>query len=192
MAQSDPPNITQLLQDWRLGDQSALDKLMPLVHSELHRLAHKYMAHEQRGHTLQTTALVNEAYIRLIDAQCMDWKGRSHFFAISASLMRRILVEFARKRNSDKRGKGTLQLELNEASVALPCRRKDIEALDNALTALASFDPRSARIVELRFFGGLTVEETAEVMKISDKTVMRDWQAARIWLMREMIRGRRP
>lgn len=191
MKRDSPINVTQLLQNWRLGDRSALDKLMPLVYSELHRLAHKYMVREQAGHTLQTTALVNEAYVRLIDAQRVDWKDRSHFFAISASLMRRILVEFARSRNSDKRGKGEPQLELNEASLAMPNRNEDIVGLDDALTALADIDPRSAKVVELRFFGGLTVKETAEVLKISDKTVMRDWETARIWLMRELKRGRR-
>jgi RNA polymerase sigma factor (TIGR02999 family) len=184
-------NVTQLLQDWRLGDKSALNKLMPLVYAELHRLAHRYMVREQSGHTLQTTALVNEAYVRLIDAQHVDWKDRSHFFAISASLMRRILVEFARSRNSDKRGKGTLHLELDAALEVLASRNEDIVGLDDALTALAEIDARSAKVVELRFFGGLTVEETAEVLSISDKTVMRDWETAKIWLMRELKGGRR-
>jgi RNA polymerase sigma-70 factor, ECF subfamily len=184
-------NVTQLLQDWRLGDQSALDKLMPLVYEELHRLAHKYMAREQSGHTLQTTALVNEAYVRLIDAQHVDWKDRSHFFAISASLMRRILVDFARSRNSDKRGKGNFHLELDAALEVLANRNTDIVGLDDSLTALADIDPRAAEVVELRFFGGLTVEETAKVLNISDKTVMRDWETAKIWLMRELKSGRR-
>jgi RNA polymerase sigma factor (TIGR02999 family) len=184
-------NVTQLLQDWRLGDQSALNKLMPLVYAELHRLAHRYMVREQSGHTLQTTALVNEAFVRLIDAQHVDWKDRSHFFAISASLMRRILVDFARSRNSDKRGEGTLHLELDAALEVLASRNEDIVGLDDALTALAEIDARSAKVVELRFFGGLTVEETAEVLSISDKTVMRDWKTAKVWLMRELKRGRR-
>jgi RNA polymerase sigma factor (TIGR02999 family) len=191
MNQNALPNVTQLLQDWRLGDQSALNKLMPLVYNELHRLAHNYMLREQRDHTLQTTALVNEAYIRLIDAQSVDWKGRAHFFAIAASLMRRVLVDFARMRNSDKRKVDAPPLELNEALMVLPDRNRDIVALDDALTALADFDPRSAKVVELRFFGGLTMEETAEVLNISDKTVMRDWDAAKIWLMREIKRGKR-
>jgi RNA polymerase sigma-70 factor, ECF subfamily len=191
MDQSAPRNLTKLLQDWRLGKQSALDKLMPLVHSELHRLAHRYMIREHKGHTLQTTALVNEAYIRLIDAQHIDWKGRSHFFAISAGLMRRILVEFARTRDSDKRGNGAPELELNEQSLISPRRGNDIMALDDALTALASLDARAAKVVELRFFGGLTVKETAEVLQISDKTVIRDWETAKVWLMREIKHGRR-
>jgi RNA polymerase sigma-70 factor, ECF subfamily len=191
MNQDTSTNVTQLLQDWRLGDQSALNKLMPLVYAELHRLAHRYMAREQSGHTLQTTALVNEAYVRLIDAQHVDWKDRSHFFAISAGLMRRILVDFARSRNSDKRGKGTLHLELDAALEVLANRNEDIVGLDDALTALAEIDARSAKVVELRFFGGLTVEETAEVLSVSDKTVMRDWETAKVWLMREFRRGRR-
>jgi RNA polymerase sigma-70 factor, ECF subfamily len=191
MNQNASTNITQLLQNWRLGDQSALDRLMPLVHSELHRLAHHYMLREQRDHPLQTTALVNEAYIRLIDAKNIDWKDRSHFFAISASIMRRVLVDFARARNSDKRRIDLPKLELNEALTVSTSRSGNIVALDDALTALASFDPRSAKVVELRFFGGLTVEETAEVLNISDKTVMRDWEMAKIWLMREIKRGKR-
>ena len=164
---------------------------MPLVYGELHRLAHRYMVREQSGHTLQTTALVNEAYVRLIDAQHVDWKDRSHFFAISASLMRRVLVDFARSRNSDKRGNGGTPIELDEAIINLPDRNEDIVRLDDALNALAGMDPRSAKVVELRFFGGLTVKETAEVLNISDKTVMRDWETAKVWLMRELRHGSR-
>jgi RNA polymerase sigma factor (TIGR02999 family) len=191
MNQDSSISVTQLLQDWRLGDHSALHKLIPLVYGELHRLAHKYMAREQSGHTLQTTALVNEAYVRLIDAQHVDWKDRSHFFAISANLMRRILVDFARSRNSDKRGSGNFHLELDAALEVLVNQNEDIVGLDNALTALADIDPRSAKVVELRFFGGLTIEEAAEVLSISDKTVMRDWKTAKVWLKRELKRGRR-
>lgn len=186
MSENAPLNVTQLLRDWRFGDRSALDKLMPLVYGELHRLAHRYMGREQPGHTLQTTALVNEAYMRLVDAQRVDWKDRSHFFAISANLMRRILVEFARSRDSGKRGKSKYRLELNEATMIPHDRNENIVALDDALTALAGIDQRSAEVVELRFFGGLTVKETAEVLKISDKTVMRDWETAKIWLKREL------
>jgi RNA polymerase sigma factor (TIGR02999 family) len=186
MSEQSPLNVTQLLHDWRLGDHSALDRLMPLVYGELRRLAHRYMAREQSDHILQTTALVNEAYIRLVDAQRVNWKDRSHFFAISANLMRRILVEFARSRDAGKRGKSRYCVELNDATMVPQNGNEDIVALDDALRALAGIDARSAKIVELRFFGGLTVKETAEVLKISDKTVMRDWATAKIWLKREL------
>jgi len=183
-----PHEVTLLLKDWRRGDQDALDRLIPLVERELHRLAHCYMARE-RGLTLQTTALVNEAYLRLIDAREVEWKDRVHFFSISANLMRRILVEFARARRSKKRGGEGHKIEFDEALIASPERNADLVAVDEALERLATFDERAAKVVELRFFGDLSVEETAEALGVSDKTVMRDWQLAKVWLLRELKRG---
>jgi RNA polymerase sigma-70 factor, ECF subfamily len=159
---------------------------MPLVYKELHRLAHIYMAQEKPGHTLITTALVNEAYLRLVELKRVQWQDRAHFFAVSARMMRRILVEFARARRSQKRGGETRQVELDEAMIPSINPDTDLIALDEALNALAAIDPREARVVELRFFGGLTVEETSEVMGISDKTVMRDWELAKVWLLHEL------
>ncbi len=167
-----PKEITRLLVAWGDGDESALEELTPLVHEELHRLAHHYMGHERPGHTLQTTALVNEAYVRLIDWKNVRWQNRAHFFAVSAQLMRRILVDFARSRGYQKRGGGALQV-----------------SLDEALNALAALDERKSKVIELRFFGGLSVEETAEVLKVSPETVMRDWRLAKVWLLREMTGG---
>ncbi len=181
--------LTTLLHAWRNGDQRALDKLVPLVYDELHRLAHRYMLRERAGHTLQTTAIVNEAYLRLIDAQQVEWKDRAHFFAISANLMRRILVEFARSRGRNKRGGDVRKVELDEALVGSPRRGTDLVALDDALTALATMDERKAKVIELRFFGGLSVEETAEVLNVSPDTVMRDWRLAKVWLWRELKHG---
>ena len=181
--------VTQLLQNWCRGDQAALDKLVPLVYDELHRLAHIYMVRERPGHTLQTSALVNEAYLRLIDANQVQWQDRTHFFAISANVMRRILVQFARSRGSRKRGGGAGQLHLDEALIPSPERDADLVALDDALTALAAIDPREAKVVELRFFGGMSVEETAEVLQLSGMTVKRDWNHARAWLLQELKRG---
>ena len=181
--------VTQLLQAWRSGDQGALDKLMPLVYGELHRLAHRYMLREHGNNTLQTTAVVNEAYLRLNDAQHIEWKDRAHFFAISANLMRRILVEFARSRGRYKRGGDVRKVELDEALVLAPQRGADLVALDDALTALAAVDERKAKIIELRYFGGLSVEETAEVLHVGPDTVMRDWRLAKVWLLREMKHG---
>jgi RNA polymerase sigma factor (TIGR02999 family) len=178
--------VTLLLQEWRRGDQAALDKLVPLVYQELHRLAHMYMAHERLDHTLRTTALVNEAYVRLIELKQVQWQDRVHFFAISATMMRRVLVEFARSRRSRKRGGEVQRLEFDEAAIPPVKPDADLIALDDALNALAAIDPRGARVVELRFFGGLTVDETAEVLGISDKTVMRDWELARVWLLHEL------
>jgi RNA polymerase sigma-70 factor (ECF subfamily) len=166
-----------------------MDRLVPLVYAELHRLAHIYMAQEKSGHTLQTSALVNEAYIRLIDASRVEWKDRAHFFAISANVMRRILVEFARSRRSVRRGGDPEKVEFEEAIVSPRERNPDLVALDDALTALAEVDAREAKVVELRFFGGLSVEETAEVLKVSGRTVMRDWDHARLWLLKELERG---
>ena len=189
MAVQPQREVTQLLQAWRAGDQAALDQLMPVVYVEMHRLAHIYMRRERPGHTLQTSALINEAYIRLIDATQVEWKDRAHFFAISANVMRRILVEFARSRRSARRGADPETVELKEGIVSARERSSDLVALDDALTALAEVDPREAKVVELRFFGGLSVEETAEVLKVSGRTVMRDWDHARIWLLRELQRG---
>ena len=181
-----PNEITRLLTAWTDGDQSALEKLVPLVESELHRLAHHYMGRERPGHTLQTSALVNEAYIRLIDWKNVRWQNRAHFFAVSAQLMRRILVDFARDRNYLKRGGGALQVSLAEAE-SLPLERSDdLVALDEALAKLSQFDDRKGRVVELRFFGGLSVKEVAEVLKVSEETVMRDWRLAKVWLLREL------
>jgi RNA polymerase sigma factor (TIGR02999 family) len=184
-----PQEVTQLLQAWCRGEQSALNKLMPLVYAELHRLAHIYMVRERPGHTLQTSALVNEAYLRLIDANRVEWQDRAHFFAISANVMRRILVEFARSRRSGRRGGDAVKLEFEEGLVSPAERGSDLIALDDALSALAEIDPREAKVVELRFFGGLSVEETAEVLKVSGRTVMREWDHAKLWLLKELQRG---
>jgi RNA polymerase sigma factor (TIGR02999 family) len=178
--------VTQLLQSWSEGNQEALDKLVPLVHAELHRLARHYMSNERPGHTLQTTELVNEAYVRLIDWKNVRWQNRAHFFGVAAQIMRRILVDFARSRASAKKGGGTQYVSLSEAMTISPERGEDLIALDDALESLAELDSRKSRIVELRFFGGLSVEETAEVLKISARTVMRDWGLAQAWLYREL------
>lgn len=184
--EKEPPcgDVSNLLRAWTDGDQGALEKLTPIVYDELHRLARYYMAGERSGHSLQTTALVNEAYIRLTDYKRMRWENRAHFFAVSAQLMRRILVDHAR-RNNLKRGAGVQHVSLDDTAVVGE-RDQDLVALDGALEALARFDSRKSQVVELRFFGGLSVEETAEVLKISVVTVMRDWSAARAWLYREM------
>ena len=192
MTGQSPREVTCLLQAWCSGDQNALKELTPLVYGELHRLAHRYMLRERVGHTLQTTALVNEAYLKLIDASKVPWQNRAHFFAISAGLMRRILVDFARTRGSRKRGGDVRKLELDESRVAAPERNSDLIALDSALTSLAAIDPRQARVVELRYFGGLEVEETAEVLGISPRTVKREWAVAKLWLLREMKQGVEP
>ncbi|HET6647503.1 MAG TPA: sigma-70 family RNA polymerase sigma factor [Pyrinomonadaceae bacterium] len=184
-----PKEITQLLIAWGDGDQSALEELAPLVHSELHRLAHHYMSREHPGHTLQTSALINEAYIRLINWKDVRWQNRSHFFAVSAQLMRRILVDFARDRQYLKRGGGAVQVSLAEAAALTVERSHDLLALDEALSALTDLDPRKGQMVEMRFFGGLTIEEVAEVLKISEETVIRDWRVAKVWLLRELGRG---
>jgi len=178
---------SSLLRAWSNGDESALDKLMPLVYDELHRLAHRYMARERAGdHTLQTTALVNEAYLRLIDAHKVQWQDRVHFFAIAAKLMRRILVDFARTRGYQKRGGDVRKVTLDEELVVSLEPDQDLVRLDDALNALAEFDARKARVVELRYFGGLSVDETAEVLKVVPITVMRDWNMAKLWLLKEL------
>ncbi|MGH9405357.1 MAG: sigma-70 family RNA polymerase sigma factor [Terriglobia bacterium] len=184
-----PHEVTALLQAWSEGEQGALDRLMPVVYHELHRLARRYMARERPGHTLQTTALVNEAYVRLVDSAQAGWQSRAHFFAISAQVMRRILVDWARSRRAMKRGADVRPLELDEALVTAEGPRADLVALDDALKTLATVDPRKSQVVELRFFGGLSVEETAEVLKISAETVMRDWKMAKSWLRRELSHG---
>ena len=178
-------DITTLLKAWSEGDQTALEKLTPIVYKELHRLAGRYMKGERPGHSLQTTALVNEAYMRLVDYKRMEWQNRAHFFAVSAQLIRRILVEHARRRNL-KRGAGFRHISLDEVAVTGRGRSSDLVALDDAMKALARMDPRKERVVEMRFFGGLSVEETAEVLKVSTVTVMRDWSNAKAWLYREL------
>lgn len=183
--------VTDLLQAWSDGDQTALEQLMPLVYTELHRLAKRYMHRERSGHTLQTTALINEAYLRLIERSHTRWENRAHFFAISAQLMRQILVDFARSRRSRKRGGEEFQVSLGEALPVAVKRDADLVALDDALQALAAIDARKSRIVELRFFGGLSEEETAEALKISPATVRRDWKVAKVWLLRELKKGQK-
>jgi RNA polymerase sigma-70 factor, ECF subfamily len=170
--------VSGLLRAWSGGDRDALDKLTPIVYDELHRLARRYMRRERTGHILQTTALVNEAYMRLVDYKNMKWQNRAHFFAVSAQLMRRILVEHARRRNL-KRGRGVQHVSLEETAIVDGERDTDLMALDDAMVALARLDPRKVQVVELRFFGGLSVEETAEVLKVSPVTVMRDWSTAK-------------
>ena len=179
-------HVTGMLLAWRLGDETALEKLMPLVYGELKRLAHHYLKGERAGHVLQTTDLVNEAYLRLIDARRVQWQNRAHFFALAASLMRRVLVDIARKRNFQKRGGGAMQVSLNKALPLGQQRGPDLVALDDALQTLAEFDPRKCKVVELRFFGGLSVKETAVVLQVSQDTVMRDWSLARAWLLNQL------
>jgi RNA polymerase sigma factor (TIGR02999 family) len=181
-----PAAITRLLVGWRGGDQAALEQLIPLVHDELRRLARRHMAHERVGHTLQATALVNEAFVRLIDVQQVKWQDRAHFFAMSSRLMRRILVDFARSKGYQKRGGGAQKVSFDEALVVTNEAGHDLVGLDDALNALAAFDSRKAQVVEMRFFGGLSVEETAEALKVSVDTVMRDWKLAKAWLLREL------
>jgi RNA polymerase sigma-70 factor (ECF subfamily) len=177
-----------LLRAWSDGDRDALDRLTPIVYDELHRLARHYMKRERPGHSLQTTALVNEAYIRLVDYKRMQWQNRAHFFAVSAQLMRRILVEHARRHNL-KRGGGVPHVSLEETAMVGIDRAANMVALDDAMDQLARLDPRKVQVVEMRFFGGLSVEETAEVLKVSPVTVMRDWSTAKAWLYREMAGG---
>jgi RNA polymerase sigma-70 factor (ECF subfamily) len=184
-----PHEVTQLLKDWSSGNQAALDKLTPLIYEELHRLAHQYMRRENPGHVLQTSALVNEAYLRLIDQKQVQWENRAHFFGIAAQLMRRILIDYARKRNNARRGGGARHVPLDEALIALHEQAADVLALDEALNNLTTIDLRQSQIVEQRFFGGLSIEETAEVLKVSPGTVMREWTFAKAWLQREMTRA---
>jgi len=186
MAVPSSVEVTQLLLAWSQGEPTALEKLVPLVHAELSRLVHHYMAGERTGHTLQTTALVNEAFLRLVDSSQVRWQNRAHFMAVSAQLMRRILVDFARSRNYLKRGAGAQQVPLDEAMVISEAPDLDVVELDRALVALAVVDARKSQVVELRFFGGLTEEEAAEVLKVSPETVRRDLRLAKTWLLREM------
>lgn len=181
--------LTQLLIDWSNGDRAALDKLMPLIDAELRRLAHRYMNRERAGHTLQTTALVNEAFLRLVNRKNLHWQNRAHFFGIAAQLMRTILVDHARSHASAKRGGGARKLELDEALVVSQQKASEVIALDDALKQLALLDPQQSRIVELRFFGGLTVEEAAEVMQLSPATIKRDWSTAKAWLYHELAKA---
>jgi RNA polymerase sigma-70 factor (ECF subfamily) len=178
--------VTQLLLAWSDGDKAALEELTPLVYAELRRLAERYMRRERAGHPLQTTALVNEAYVRLIDLRQVRWQNRAHFFGVAAQLMRHILVDFARARLQAERGGYKQQVSLEEAAVVSKERSADFIALDDALKSLAEIDPRKSRMVELRFFGGLSVEETAEALNVSPRTVMREWSLARDWLYREL------
>jgi RNA polymerase sigma factor (TIGR02999 family) len=184
-----PKHVTQLLIDWSNGDRSALDKLIPLVHGELSRLAHHYMNQERSDHTLQTTALVNEVYLRLVDQQNVRWENRAHFFGIAAQSMRQILVEYARQRGAAKRGGGAQRVELDEAALVSKETEMDLVALDEALKELAAFDERKSRVVELRFFGGMSAEETAEALGVHVNTVVRDWDVAKAWLRRQLKRG---
>jgi RNA polymerase sigma factor (TIGR02999 family) len=180
---------TALLLAWGRGDQAALNELIPLVHQELRRLAHRYMAGERTGHTLQTTALVDEAYLRLVDCQRVRWQDRAHFFAVSANLMRRILVHYARVRHFQKRGAGARPVALDDNLDCYPEKGADLVALDDSLEALAQIDPRKSKVVELKFFGGLKTEEIAEVLQVSPQTVLRDWKLAKAWLVQEMKKG---
>ena len=181
-----PNELTQLLIAWSNGSQEALDQLFPLVYEELRRLAHRYMGRERRGHTLQTTAVVHEAYLRLIDQKQVEWQNRAHFFAIAAQMMRRILITHAQSHAYAKRGGGALKVSLDEAAILSQERAGELIALDEALNSLTTIDPRRSQVVELRFFGGLSNEEIAAVLKISPNTVTRDWNVAKAWLYREM------
>ncbi len=185
---TDNAEVSGLLRAWSEGDRAALDRLTPIVYDELRRLASRYMRGERTGHSLQTTALVNEAYMRLVDYKSMQWQNRAHFFAVSAQLMRRILVEHARRHNL-KRGGGVQHVSFEDTAEVGGDRAADLGALDDALDALARIDPRKVQVVEMRFFGGLSVEETAEVLNVSSVTVMRDWSTAKAWLYRELTGG---
>lgn len=178
--------VTQLLRAWSDGDDQALGALLPLVEAELRRLARTYMARERKGHTLQTTALVNEAFVRLVDARSIPWQDRAHFLGIAARLMRRVLVDHARARGYQKRGGDAQRVSWTEAMAVAPDLDFNLLALDRALDKLAASDPRKARVIEMRFFGGLTVEETAEVLQVSSDTVKRDWRLAKLWLLRDL------
>jgi len=186
------PNVTQLLLAWQAGDHAALDKLLPAIQPELRRIARRHMAGERRGHVLQPTALVNEAYLRLAASQDVQWQGRAHFFAVAAQVMRRILVDHARERARGKRGGGAFRISLSDAENLAKPRQADVVALDDALNALEKFDHRKSKVVELRFFGGLSLQETADVLHVSVGTVRRDWSLARAWLYRELgVSGQR-
>jgi RNA polymerase sigma factor (TIGR02999 family) len=181
-----PPQVTGLLQQWREGDQGALSQLLPLVHDTLHRLAHRYVNRERRGHTIQTTALVNEAFLRLVGQQAVDWQDRAHFFAVSAQVMRHILVDYARQRAAGKRGGEFRHVTLDAEAALSDERSAELVALDEALAALERVNPRGSKVVELRYFGGMSNKEAAEVLRISEATVERDWRLAKAWLYREL------
>lgn len=181
-----PQGVTELLVAWSNGDKNARDQLMTIVYQELHRLAHHYMKRESPGHTLQTSALVNEAFVRLVDQRNVQWQNRAHFFGIAAQMMRRILVDYARQRRYAKRGGGAPRMALDDALIISEERSAEVIELHEALEKLVEFDPRKSQIVELRFFGGLSIEETADVLAVSPGTVMRDWTLAKAWLRREM------
>jgi RNA polymerase sigma factor (TIGR02999 family) len=182
-------DATALLLAWRQGDEAALDKLIVLVYQELRRMAHRYLAGQRPGHTLQTTALVHETYLRLVDCRQVRWQDRSHFLAVTAKLMRRILVDYARLRNANKRGGAAHPVSLDESFDFAPPRSPDLVALDDSLEALAAIDPRKSKVVELKFFGGLETGEIAEVLAVSQQTVLRDWKMAKVWLLRELSRA---
>jgi len=184
--------ITELLAEWREGNQSALDELYPLVYDELHRLARRYMSRERKGHTLQTTALINEAYVRMVDQKNVNWANRSHFFAISAQIMRRILIDHARRNAYAKRGGGAQQVSLEEVAALVPEQGRELMRLDEALKSLAERDPRRSQVVELRYFGGLNNEEIAGVLQVSENTVTRDWNMARAWLYQQLSENATP
>jgi RNA polymerase sigma factor (TIGR02999 family) len=184
-----PQEVTRLLADWAHGDRSALDKLFPLVHAELRRIARRQMSQERAGHTLQATALVNEAYLKLAGREGFEWHDRAHFYAVCAQVMRHILIDHARGHARDKRGGGAIQVSLNEVAVMPAEQAGDFVALDEALRALEAIDPQKGRLVELRYFGGLSIEETAEVLKISPRTVRREWRRAKAWLYRMISEG---
>lgn len=186
MVRGGSPEVTQLLLAWGDGDSAAFEQLVPLVHAELRRIARRHMGHERRDHTLQATALVNEAYMKLVDLRRVRWQDRSHFFAMSARLMRRVLVDFARSRKYQKRGGGAQKVSIDEALLVVEVPGDDLIALDEALEALEALDARKSQVVELRFFAGLTVEETAEALHVSVDTVMRDWKLAKAWLSRKL------
>lgn len=184
------PDVTRLLVNWSHGDQSALEELMPLVYGELRRLASAYLRRERSDHTLQSTALVNEAFLRLVNQQDVQWRNRAHFYGIAAQMIRRILVDHARSQHAEKRGSGAVKLALDEAMAVPQQGDVDLLGLNDALDRLARLDERQSRIVELRFFTGLSIEETAEVMQLSPASIKREWSSARAWLFREMTRGR--
>lgn len=189
MAATSPHQVSKLLLAWSEGEEGADEQLVPLVYEELHRLAKRYMRKERSGHTLQTSALVNEAYLRLVGAKEVRWQNRAHFFAVSARMMRRILVDLARAKHDLKRGGGAIQVSLEEALAVSPEPSAELVALDEALTRLARLHPRQAEVVEMRYFGGLTEEEVAEVLKVSLRTVQQDWRLARLWLYRDLRSG---
>ena len=189
MATLSPQSVTALLQAWSSGDEMALESLIPLIYEELHRIARRYLGRERPDHTLQTTALINEAYLRLADARRVPWQDRTHFFAISAQVMRRILVDHARSRQNLKRGGAVRRVSLDEALTVCRERSAELVKLHDALTALSAVDGRKGQVVELRFFGGLNIGEIAHVLKVSPDTVMRDWKFAKVWLLRELRNG---